>query len=225
VKVAALLLLGAAACVPAVAHGPRVEPGFSFGASASVLARAKHQTSYANPFVLGPLGLDLGYGWSGTETTPGVRLGAEMLFPLLPFDPDVYVQLPSKMLLGAQGGIGIAATEFPIAGLMPYAQYGVVGSNRTGFYATQGYLHQGRAERIGFSLPAAHDDAWVSTVAYQWERGLPVWRVFATGVFGRRFSDNCGDVGVSCRSLPRPWSLMLGGAFEIDIRHSLAANR
>lgn len=214
-KLGALLLGTTTACVPAVVHGPRVDPGPSVGISAAVTTSPPRD--YSNPYSLGPFGVDVGYGLSGDGWSPALRVGAQL--NLLPprFDPDAYVQLPSKMLLGMDGGIGIVgATIGEPTSRMPYAQLGAVGADRAGFYVMQGYLREDPERHPATALIG--DDAWVTTIAYQRARDPVVWRLFATGVFGRPLGAVCSGGLGDCRRFRRPQAFFLGGAWELQTR-------
>ena len=207
-----LLLQVVTACVPTVAHGPRVEPGFSAGGSGALPLYGPRYGDALSPYAIGPLGADFGYGWRGDDDSPALRVGTEFMIARL--DPDVYVQLPRSALLGMDGGLGVAATvALPPKSWMPYAQLGVTEADGSGFYTTQGLLRQGSTSGTGRTV--LHDDGCVSTLGYQAARDGPIVRLFVTGVFGRRFGAECGNGGIDCRGLTRPWTVFVGASYEL----------
>jgi hypothetical protein len=204
----------ASACIPTVAHGPRVAPGFAGGMSLSTNRSSTYEGA-TSPFVVGPFGINVGYGWAHGDSGAALRLGAAML-PIPPrFDPDIYVQVPRRALLGLDGGIGVAATTILSASVLTYAQLGSI-HNATGLYVTGGYLHQSIPTDTIATPVRLRDDAWLATLAYQLPRGQHVSHYFITGIVGQRFPRRCSDAFYDCSTLRRPWSVMVGTTMELQ---------
>lgn len=149
-----------AACVPAVAHGPRVKPGVEIGGTASLTAGPRYTEGDDgdHPFLYGPLGANFGYGWvSSSAQRPALRLGLHAPVPVVQLvQPDVYVQLPRGATPGVQAGAGVswwAVERGRVA--MPYLRLGRV-SERGALVHDAGVVAE-RSERRVLRPPAAAD--------------------------------------------------------------------
>ena len=208
------LLLGA--CFPAVTHGPRVDPGWTAGASFTLPVLDPSRPSKA-PYLVGPAGLDLGYGFTDTAGGPAVRLGSELdLFPPR-FDPDLYLQLPRAPLGGLDAGVGVAASISPAtSSWMPYVQVGAIDDGHRGFYLTEGYLWP--AGRNSGETVVSEGQAEQTTLAYQWPAGIRVWHVFTTLMFRGPYPP-CVHNGEACGGDGRrSWALFAGSTVEFSQR-------
>lgn len=139
----ALALLFGQACIPAVMHGPRIDRGFTTGLAASYTAGPR-KTRYDNggmAYAYGPVGVNAGYGWTSESTDGlGVLLGLHVPVPLVvAAQPDVYVQLPKRAVLGLDAGVGVILVPINET-MMPYAQLGALRANGSGVYATYGFF-------------------------------------------------------------------------------------
>jgi hypothetical protein len=194
---------------PAVAHGPRVQPGSAVGMSFSVPV-ADHPRPSKAPYLFGPLGVDYAYGWVGDANVPALQLGGEI--NLLPprLDPDLYAQLPRRWLLGLDGGVGLAATTtFDGGAWMPYAQLGDLDRNGSGFYVTAGYIWPGGKPSTDMWMVPGQ--AVLSTLGYQRQLGTNVWRWFVTGMVRRPNPAYCPVEGTACG---RSWGVTIGTSLQ-----------
>ena len=149
--------------------------------------------------------MNVAYGWADGDDGAALRLGTAIMLIPARFDPDVYVQVPRRALLGLDGGVGVAATTLLGPSVLPYAQLGSI-HDATGFYVTGGYLHQSIASDSTATRLVLRDDGWLATLAYQHAHGTRVSHYFVTGVFGRPFAHRCADAIYDCSALKRPWS-------------------
>src|SRR5215831_7149387 len=96
-------------CVPSVTHGPRVEPGpsaeFSLGLNSP--GRRADEGGWP-PFLFSPASTNLAYGVRDDSLDLGLRL-AGGVSAMLQLEADAYAQLPRRILLGLDGGVGVAA--------------------------------------------------------------------------------------------------------------------
>lgn len=183
-RLAALALLPvAAACMPAVAHGPRVEPGLQGGVTASLPFGPRYGTGDwgDQPFLFGPAGVNLGYGWgSGRPEKPAVYLGTHVPVPAFPaVQADLYVQAPPRALGAFDGGLGVNASAFHVA---PYLQLGLLGEGGSGLYTVQSvdFLLQ-RNETYSNDL---YGRLWVGTLAYELRGRKTSTHLFASLGYG-----------------------------------------
>lgn len=207
-----LSLLFVQACIPAVMHGPRIAGGFTTGLAASYTAgpRITRGDNGGMAYAYGPVGVNVGYGWTseGTEGL-GVLLGLHVPVPLVvAAQPDVYVQLPKRAVLGLDAGVGVVL--IPISEtMMPYAQLGVLRTNGSGFYATYGFLMGPDPSNVNYSGRGAGAD--VPGIAFQSVNGQTTTRFFVTAAIARERS--CPEGVTSCRR-PDDWSVASGAALE-----------
>src|SRR5687767_4419003 len=101
VLVAAVCIFSSA-CIPAVNHGPQVEPGWNGGLTASYPMGPNYGGGDWGHWLYGPTGLNLSHGWRGTPDGGALLLGvhAPATMALLPAifsdlaQADAYYQLP-----------------------------------------------------------------------------------------------------------------------------------
>ena len=169
-----LMVLGA--CIPAPMHGPRVINGWNGGVSLTTTAGPAPRAAgdVAPAFVPSPFDVRLAYGFTDDNPWhPALLVGAQAT-PLLLLSnpqPDLYVQVPRRLLLGLSGGAGVSH-QFVLEphGTLLYSQLGFVTSNHTGVYGIGGYLHQtGRDSVRRYALVSGRlpDDASIGTIAVQ----------------------------------------------------------
>lgn len=154
-----------AACIPMAAHGPRVNPGWSAGATATYGVSGELESRERSEGVM-PVGMVWGrYGWRDTTSGAGVLLGVQAspyLYATLPpvglsyTEVDAYVQLPQKWTGAWSAGAGGLVAE---AHVMPYVQLGRLSSSGRGWYVTQG-VRLIPSKRGG-------EPMWLSTLAIQ----------------------------------------------------------
>jgi hypothetical protein len=204
------------ACVPVIAHGPRVEPGPSIGLSASLTAgpRYRNGDDYTIPFLTGPLGANAGIGWrSAHEGWPALRVGLHVPAMFILTQGDVYVQAPRRMVGGLDAGVGLSAMFVEQGGAgMPYLQVGRLDVNGSGWYTPQGYYLNRYGGEPGVRV-VLREEAWVPTLAYVHAGTRTNKHAFVTVALGRRL-ERCAiyDEGV-CRRLGR-WSVAAGFTLE-----------
>ena len=222
----AALLMFTGACVPAVAHGPRIEPGWSVGASASYTDGPSYDDYTDGPdrFLYGPIGANVGYAWSsGQPDRAAYRLGLHVPVPLFMIaQPDVYVQLPRTMVGGLDAGVGVSGWLIdPLNVHMPYVQLGRISDAGTGWYTTQGWFRNDQNRDIQ-ERHVRESQAWVPTIAYQWGHPRHTLHAFATGVFGTRALRCMGTSGAVCEHATR-WSAAAGVTVELHRRRATPA--
>lgn len=206
------------ACMPAVMHGPRIEPGPAMAMTVSYTAGPEYENGDDGPsrFAYGPVGVNIGYGWTSARVEGlGVGIGAHVPVPLIPLiQPDVYVQLPKRALLGLDGGVGFTSVRVDRS-LIPYAQLGILAANNTGVYVTYGlFRERNDPDR---NHPVLREEGRIAGLAFQWGQGKTISRIFATGQFGRRFWRCSISTDDACRSEKR-WAVATGTALEIRRR-------
>ena len=79
--------LAGQACMPAVMHSPRIEPGPAIGLTASYTAGPEYDNGDDGPsrFAYGPVGVNLGYGWTSSRIDGlGAGVGVHVPVPLIP---------------------------------------------------------------------------------------------------------------------------------------------
>jgi len=171
------------------------------------------------PFVFPPSSDGLAYGWRDTSLDMGLRIGAGVSV-FIAVEADVYLQLPRRLLLGLDGGVGVSALWPSPAGTvpMPYAELGRIRSER-GPYAIIAYIHQRVDTNRVFGVGAIRrDDGLATTFAYQFSDGVMRARPFATAVFGHRYIKQCMGRFSDCSSLARPRALFVGLSLERPLR-------
>lgn len=212
-------------CAPAVTHGPRIEPGFSGGFSASLSAGPRYENGDDGPtiFLFGPVGVNAGYGWSSPRAGgAGLRLGVHVPVPAVTLvQPDVYVQFPRDLLAGLDAGVGVSALGTVWGRVrMPYVQLGHISERGSGWYTTQGYYRNDRNVEVPVR-PVYRSEAWIPAIGYQRGGARTTSHLYLMGMTGRVFyrCDASGDA--ICRIEPR-WSVAAGVIVE---RHRLRPQR
>lgn len=204
--------------MPAVMHSPRIQPGPAIGLTASYTAGPEYENGDDGPsrFAYGPVGVNFGYGWTSTRIDGlGASIGAHVPVPLIPLiQPDIYVQLPKRAVLGFDGGVGLTSVRIDRS-VIPYAQLGILAGNSTGVYATYGLLRaRNDPDR---NHPVLREEGQTAGLVFQWTQGKTTSRVFATGQFGRRFWRCSISSDDACRSEKR-WAVATGTALELRRR-------
>lgn len=179
-----LMLAGAPACAPMVAHGPRVEPGTALVVTAGGGLPACDSTA-CELDLLPQAALGLRTGRTASETRPGFSVGANLSINLFSSELDLYAQAPTGFTtLDAGAGVLLSAAH-----TMPYVQVGGMGEDGSGFYTTQGFVWMSTRPE-GYEFFGADDSAddvrpryWAPTVAYRTagRRGL---HLYVSGAFG-----------------------------------------
>jgi hypothetical protein len=214
----AVALTGAVGCVPTVTHSPRIEPGPSAEMSIGFGGIGDTMPGWP-PFGFPPASAGLAFGWRDTSLDAGLRFGAGLDIPF-EFDLDAYAQIPSRLLLGFDGGVGVGAlVPSPAATVpMPYAELGRIRGDR-GPYAIVAYIHQRvDANRVFGPGAIRRDDGLSTTLAYQFSDGVVRARPFATLVFGHRYIKECMGKFSDCSSLATPHALFVGLSVERAFR-------
>jgi hypothetical protein len=130
-------------------------------------------------------------------------------------NPDMYVQLPRRALVGLDGGVGMTALTSPAGGAwMPYAQLGWVGGNDAGFYVTEGYIWPG-GESANAGYIVGRGQAALSTLAYQWPAGRVLWHVFATVLLRGPYTVPCASGAGTCAGGGRSVATFIGATMEV----------
>jgi hypothetical protein len=211
------LVLAGQACMPAVMHAPRIEPGPAIGLAASYTAGPQYENGDdPSRFAYGPFGVNVGYGWTSDRTEGlGANIGAYVPVPLVALiQPDVYVQLPKSALRGLDGGLGLTSVRIGRS-VVPYAQLGILSPSGTGVYATYGLLRaRNDPDRNHLVL---REEGQFAGFTFQWSQGKTTSRIFATGQFGRRFWRCSFSSNDACRSEKR-WAVATGTAVELRRR-------
>lgn len=211
----ACLLAAGTGCLPAIAHGPRVEPGASVGVTAAYASGPKVPSDiFSTPFLLGTVGLNIGHGWVPERAdAPAARVGFHVPVPvLLAMQGDAYVQAPARWLGPLDGGVGLNTfLVMPTRVLTPYVQLGRVGARGSGWYTTQGLLII-RDPGGGYPHDVSHL-AWMPAVAYQATSGRTTTHLFATGVFGRE-RERCDRFSGYCEPGAARWVVAAGMTLE-----------
>ena len=208
-------VLTAQGCIPAVMHGPRIDPGFSWGMAGSYTAvpRLTRGDWGGIAYAYGPVGLNAGYGWTSDQTDGlGVRIGLHAPVLVVAAQPDLYVQLPKRVSLGLDAGVGVTAIPANTS-VMPYGQIGFLNAAGSGLYATYGYLFGPDPSSANYSGHGG--GAYVPGIAFQNVSGLTTNRVFVTAAIAR--VRTCPD-GVSGCPRRDDWSVATGLALEFRRR-------
>src|SRR5687767_7889574 len=121
--------------MPAIMHSPRIDSGLSGGVAASLTAgpRPTRGDWGGMAYAYGPVGMNVGYGWTSDDGEGlGARLGLHVPVPLVvAAQPDFYVQLPKRAVLGLDAGVGMAWVP-ALTIVTPYAQLGALDASGSG---------------------------------------------------------------------------------------------
>lgn len=209
IALAAGAATSAAGCFPAVAHGPRVEPGVRAQATIAVPMANDLADEAAPPFTIPAMGIGPAYGQPATAARPGFRVSTTFQIPA-GISPDLYVQLPRGWLRGIDGGFGYSLSS-PGNSTLPYVQLGRINTERRGAYTTIGFVNQ--ADYLG--PLGIKGSGWLLGIAYQIPVRRETYHLFATGIAGRRYPADCSQQPqVDCASLAPARVLHLGVAWE-----------
>ena len=187
VRISWLLIPFLAACAPVITHGPRVEPGRSFGAIGGW--RASLCDSGCTAGLVPPIGVYANHGFtsedgSGAAYSLGIFVPIGILVPAAHLDFYAQAPAPPEQRRVHGGGVSVSFGH-----VMPYAQLGSLGPDGRGWYTTQGvvlasyrpepevFLNGGR----GTVFEDVASVYWSPTIAYRFSGGS----VFASGAFGR----------------------------------------
>lgn len=210
---AGLTLLLTQACIPAVLHSPRIDGGLTAGVAASYTSGPKRTRADWGDiaYAYGPLGLNAGYGWTSDRIEGlGVRLGVNVPLLVALTQPDLYVQLPRRVLIGLDGGVGV--TLVPGNGIvMPYAQLGALRAGGSGIYATYGFISGSDASDV--VLSGESGAAAVPGIAFQKVNGRTTTRAFVIAIIAR--DRRCSEGVTDCARRDN-WSVATG--MEVEIR-------
>ena len=198
-------------------HGPRVDGGLTTGLAASYTAGPRRTRGDEGdaPYAFGPVGLNVGYGWSSDEIAGfGARVGVHVPVPLVvAAQPDFYLQLPRRAVLGLDAGVGI--TGIPAnSTVMPYAQLGALGASGSGFYATYGFMIGPDPLTVNGSGRAGKG-ADVPGIAFQKVNGRTTTHAFVMAIIAR---DRECPVGTSDCVRRDDWAVASGMALEFRHR-------
>jgi hypothetical protein len=173
--------LALGACFPAVAHGPRIEPGLAAGLTASVSAGPRHTEGDEGGIRLrqGVIGVYGGQGWAARRpTAPSAYVGVAIpvFFPLT--QVDLFVEAP-RAWLPAHGAAGLGVV-LDVEGFSAYGQAGRITDAGNGWFLTGGYGRRSSWARHETASPAWFGGAAVQ-LANRWSRT----RLFVQGATGR----------------------------------------
>jgi hypothetical protein len=202
--------------MPAVMHSPRIDGGLTTGLAASYTAGPRRTRGDEGRIVYayGPVGVNLGYGWTSDRSEGfGARLGIHVPVPLVVVaQPDFYVQLPRRAVLGLDAGVGMVWVPAN-ATVLPYAQLGALGTDASGFYATYGFLIGPDPSNVNDSGRGRGAD--VPGIAYQKVNERTTTHVFVMAIIAR--DRQCPD-GISDCVRRDNWAVASGMAMEFRHR-------
>src|SRR5581483_4619435 len=134
------LLAAAGGCMPLVTHSPRIVDGQQVRFSAVYTPVLRRDSVAGTPLMAFPA-LSLESGSAASDTTFGILAGLSVLG--LAVQPDLYTQLPRRVLGGLDGGVGVTGTvsvpgpvDDRASAISPYLQLGSIGRDSAGFFAT-----------------------------------------------------------------------------------------
>jgi hypothetical protein len=202
--------------MPAAMHSPRIDGGLTTGLAASYTAgpRRTRGDEGGIAYAYGPVGLNLGYGWTSDRSEGfGARLGIHVPVPLVvAAQPDFYVQLPRRAVLGLDAGVGMALVPVN-ATVMPYAQLGALDASGSGFYATYGFMIGPDPSNVNSSGRGRGAD--VPGIAFQKVNGRTTTSAFVMAIIAR--DRRCPD-GISGCVRRDDWAVASGMAMEFRHR-------
>jgi hypothetical protein len=205
--------------MPAIMHSPRVDGGLSTGMAASLTAgprRTRYDMGGA-AYAYGPVGLNLGYGWTSDHSEGfsegfGARIGLHVPVPfVVAAQTDFYVQLPRRAVLGLDAGVGMAWVPV-MTTVLPYAQLGALDASGSGFYATYGFMIGPDPSNVNYSEPGKGAD--VPGIAFQKVNGRTTTSAFLMAIIAR--DRQCPDGFSDCVRRDN-WAVASGMA--IEFRH------
>jgi hypothetical protein len=215
-KLPALVLLAcAAACAPIVTHGPRVQNGFSFHATAGG-ARHLCERPTCDTMLVPQQGAGVRYGEAATDSAMGTSVGLTVSTFIISSELDVYVQAPASLTrLDAGAGVLLAGTH-----VMPYVQAGRMRPDGSGWYTTQGFAWLSRRATDwsweGAGVEQVRPRYWAPTVAYR-TRGRYGVHFYATGAFGTATATKYRGEEPGTRTERQPVrAVMMGIVFDVQ---------
>lgn len=198
-------------------HSPRIDGGLTTGAAASLTAGPRRTRGDMGgiAYAYGPVGLNLGYGWTSDRIEGfGARLGIHVPVLVVAAQPDFYVQLPRRAVLGLDAGVGITGVP-AMETVLPYAQLGALDASGSGFYATYGFMIGPDPSNVNYS--GRDRGADVPGIAFQKVNGRTTTRAFVMAIIAR---DRQCPEGFSDCDRPYNWSVATGMAIEFRHRKS-----
>jgi hypothetical protein len=158
--------------------------------------------------------MNVGYGWTSDDGEGlGARLGLHVPVPLVvAAQPDFYVQLPRRALLGLDGGVGIAGVP-AMTIVMPYAQLGALDAGGSGFYATYGFMTGPDPSNLNYDGPGRGAD--VPGIAFQTVNGRTTTSAFVMAIIAR--DRRCPEGFSDCVKRDN-WSVASGMSIEFRRR-------
>src|SRR5688500_8314629 len=125
-------------CMPAVIHGPQVDPGIvgGFSLSSPSIDKQNFGGEAGERFNSATMGANLGYGWRSPQ--PGgsaVQVGVHVpgIVGVTFTQGDLYYQLPARVTGQLDAGVGL---NVAITHTMPYVQFGKISADGSGWYTT-----------------------------------------------------------------------------------------
>jgi len=203
--------------MPAVMHSPRVDGGLTTGVAASLTAgpRRTRGDMGGAAYAYGPVGLNLGYGWTSDDSEGfGARLGIHVPVLVVAAQPDFYVQLPRRAVLGLDAGVGMTGVP-AMETVMPYAQLGALDASGSGFYATYGFMIGPDPSNVNYSGRGSGAD--VPGITFQRVDGRTTTSAFVMAIIAR--DRRCPDGFSGCVRRDN-WAVASGMAVELRRRKS-----
>ena len=203
--------------MPAVMHSPRVDGGLTTGVAASLTAgpRRTRGDMGGAAYAYGPVGLNLGYGWTSDDSEGfGARLGIHVPVLVVAAQPDFYVQLPRRAVLGLDAGVGMTGVP-AMETVMPYAQLGALDASGSGFYATYGFMIGPDPSNVNYSGRGSGAD--VPGITFQRVDGRATTSAFVMAIIAR--DRRCPDGFSGCVRRDN-WAVASGMAVELRRRKS-----
>jgi len=196
-------------------HSPRIDAGMTAGAAASLTAgpRRTRGDEGGVAYAYGPVGFNVGYGWTSDPSGGfGARLGLHVPVPLVvAAQPDFYVQLPRRAVLGLDAGVGTAWVP-AMTIVMPYAQLGALDAGGSGFSATYGFMVAPDRSSSDWNYGGGAD---VPGIAFQRVNGRTTTSAFVMAIIAR---DRRCPVGISDCVRRDNWAVASGMAIELRRR-------
>jgi hypothetical protein len=164
-------------------------------------------------YAYGPVGLNVGYGWTSDRSEGfGARLGIHVPVLFVAAQPDFYVQLPRRAVLGLDAGVGVSGVPV-MATVMPYAQLGALDASGSGFYATYGFMFGPDPSNVNYSGRGSGAD--VPGIAFQRVNGRTTTSAFLVAIIAR--DRRCPDGFSDCVRRDN-WAVASGMAMEFRLR-------
>lgn len=182
------------ACLPVIAHSPRLTPGISAGIVAGYETSTRPEPSPENVKQMRVPSMGVSLAASLVDSASGWGARTSITYRLLATQLDLFVRPPPIPHVNADVGVGAIGFIGGLAGWMPYVQVGVPITHRTYVYTTQGSVFVLREYGIqGFDHP------WMSHVGLQ----LPSQQSLQVGALFGRMDDGCSGAPIGCWRPPR----------------------